>query len=187
MKNESLTVSVRIDAAVFRKFALFDTFRRQRRWVSPVVFSAIFLCFSAVAFVLRERAEQAVLLGGVLLGIGVFLPAVYFLSFFFSIRAQIRRLGLSSPRPAYTLQLSGDGVAVFTDKEQATYWWADFYGAYRTPHSIYLYAAPNRAYLLPNEQVKEGADTLWNLINTFMPLSRLHDCRIRRQVSVPPQ
>ena len=50
MKVNALTVHVRMDARIFRRFALFDTFIRQRKWKAPVLFLAIFVAFSAVAF-----------------------------------------------------------------------------------------------------------------------------------------
>lgn len=35
VNEHELTVMVHIDGRLFRNFALFDTFRRQRKWVSP--------------------------------------------------------------------------------------------------------------------------------------------------------
>ena len=67
MNEHELTVMVHIDGRLFRNFALFDTFRRQRKWVSPALFAAIMIGFSCVCFALRGQAEQAVLLGGTLL------------------------------------------------------------------------------------------------------------------------
>ena len=45
VNEHELTVMVHIDGRLFRNFALFDTFRRQRKWVSPALFAAIALCF----------------------------------------------------------------------------------------------------------------------------------------------
>lgn len=72
VNEHELTVMVHIDGRLFRNFALFDTFRRQRKWVSPALFAAIMIGFSCVCFALRGQAEQAVLLGGTLLAVGRF-------------------------------------------------------------------------------------------------------------------
>lgn len=97
VNEHELTVMVHIDGRLFRNFALFDTFRRQRKWVSPALFAAIMIGFSCVCFALRGQAEQAVLLGGTLLAVGLLLPAAYFLNFFLSVRTQVKKLGLTTP------------------------------------------------------------------------------------------
>lgn len=181
MKKTDFTVAVKIDSAIFKHFALFDTFVRQHRWKSPAIFAGIMLLFSLIAFSQSGRVEQAALLGGVLLSVGVLLPAVYFVSFERSVRAQIKKLGLTKPRQVYTLRLNqNDGVTVTADKEQAAYRWDALFAVYRTDRGIYLYAAPTRAYLMPNEQIETGADALWALLSAVMPTAQLHDCRHHR-------
>lgn len=178
MKKTDFTVAVKIDSNTFKHFALFDTFIRQRRWRSPAIFAGIMLVFSMIAFSQSGRVGQAALLGGVLLGVGILLPAVYFVSFERSVRAQIKNFGLTKPRQVYTLRLNqNDGVAVTADKEQAAYRWNALFAAYRTDRGIYLYAAPTRAYLMPNEQIEGGADALWAFLSAVMPTVQLHDCR----------
>ena len=176
MRKDALTVEVKIDAGLFRSFALFDTLRRQRRWVSPAVFAGIMLVFACVCFAMRGRAEQAGLLGGVLLAVGLVLPAAYFLSFYLSIRTQIKKLKLTEARHVYTVTLRPEtGVEVATEQERASYRWDELYGAWRVKNCVYLYAAPRRAYLLPDGQVEGGADRLWALLQDAMPPQRLHD------------
>lgn len=178
MKNADFTVSVKVDGAIFKDFALFDTFHRQRRWKSPTIFVSIMLLFSLIAFSCVGKAEQAALLGGVLLSVGILLPVVYFLNFFLSVHTQIKKLGLNIPRYVYTLQFSKyNGVEVSSDKEQIAYGWDELFAAYRTNRCIYLYAAPYRAYLLPNEQIENGADELWALIISGLPQLQVHDYR----------
>ncbi|WMJ85107.1 YcxB family protein [Oscillospiraceae bacterium LTW-04] len=178
MKKAAFTVPVKVDGNIFKDFALFDTFRLQRRWKSPAVFVGIMLLLSPIAFSQVGKVEYAGLLGGVLLGIGALLPAVYFLSFFLSVRTQIRKLGLATPRHVYTLQFNkNDGVEASADKEQITYRWDELFAVYRTNHSIYLYVAPRKAYLLPNEQIEHGADALWSLMLSAMTVAKVHDYR----------
>lgn len=178
MKKAAFTVFVKVDGDIFKHFALFDTFRRQGRWKSPAVFAGIMLFFSLIAFSRVGKVGQAALLGGVLLGVGVLLPAVYFSSFFLSVRTQVKKLGLAKPRHVYTLRLDKDGgVEISSDREQAAYRWDELFAAYRTSRCIYLYAAPRRAYLMPNEQIENGAEALWGLISSAMPTHQTHDCR----------
>ena len=63
MANE-LVLSVRLGAAEFRRFAVFNTFRRRRAWVRPLLFALIFTGFSLIC--LLSGREQGGLLGGVL-------------------------------------------------------------------------------------------------------------------------
>lgn len=185
MKKVDFTVSVKIDQTIFKHFALFDTFGRQRRWKAPAVFICIMSLFSLIAFSQVGKAEQAALLGVVLLSIGLLLPAVYFLNFFLSVHTQIKNLGLRTPRYVYTLQFSQhSGVEVSSDKEQVSYNWDELFAAYRTNHCIYLYAAPRRAYLLPDAHVENGSEALWSLIVSAMPQLQVHDFRNGRHT--PP-
>ena len=73
MKSGPLTLEARVTPEVFREFAFFDTFRRQKRWRGPALFALIMGGFAAVCFALRESREQAVLIGTVLLVVGGYL------------------------------------------------------------------------------------------------------------------
>ena len=86
MQRDSVTIPVSMDAKQFRRFGLFDTFILRRRWLSPAVFSAIFIAFSVLCFSLTDK-EQSALLGSVLLAVGIGLPACYFLNFFLQLTA----------------------------------------------------------------------------------------------------
>ncbi len=175
--NSPVTVEAKIDVGTFRQFALFDSLRRQKRWVSPVLFAVILVVSGGICFALRERAEQAVLLGSVLLTIGLGLPVVYFLNFLYSIQNQIKTLKLDKPRVFYTVTLTGDGVQVVKGKNEVSLRWDEVYCAYRLPRCTYLYATATRAYLLPDAQACEGADALWELIKEHLPANMLFDRR----------
>ena len=178
MKTDSMTVHVKLDAAIFRRFAMFDTFRRQRRWVSPAVFSGIMSFFSAIAFTRIGISEQAMLIGCVLLGVGFVLPIVYYFNFFYSLQEQINQMGLLRPKFVYTLDINqSGGIAASTEKEHVYYSWSGLYNTYRTKDAIYLYVAPHKAFLLPESQIKEGADALWHILTTSLPVYKCHDIR----------
>lgn len=180
MENISITIDVMIDSKIFRKFAIFDNLHRQRRWVSPVIFASLMSAFACVCFVMRGSAAHAVMLGCVLLLIGLGLPAVHVWSFFNSIKSQVKAHKLEKPRAIYSLRLSceHDGVSVTNPAgESAGYEWGSLYGAYRVDGCTYLYVTNNKAFLLPDGQVKESTDSLWSLLAEMLPSEKLHDHR----------
>lgn len=178
MEKTLITMESVIDAGTFRDFALFDNLHLRRRWRAPAGFACILLSFAFICMMLRVRAEQAVLLGIILAAVGLGLPTIYFLSFFRSIRLQSRKLQLDHPRPAYTLCLSvAGGLKATTKRESASYRWEDLYGAYRHKGCIYLYVSARQAYLLPESQIPDGAEALWQLLRDKMPSERVSVCK----------
>jgi hypothetical protein len=140
----------------------------------------ILLFFSLLAFSRVGKSEQALLLGIVLASISILLPAAYLLSFLLSVKAQIKKLGLSATRYAYTLHFDESGVAVTAGREKVYHQWGDLYGAYRLPGYIYLYATSQRAFLLPEGQlngIDGGADGLWKMLSQRMLSSGIKDLR----------
>ena len=53
---DTITIPVRLDAATFRSFAIFDTLKRQKRWKSPAIFAAILMASAIVCFAMNSRA-----------------------------------------------------------------------------------------------------------------------------------
>lgn len=174
MEKQTITMPAKIDAATFRRFALFDTFHRQKRWRAPVLFAAVMAAFAAVCFACQGSRSGAALLGAVLLTVGLGLPAVYVLSYLLSVRKQGRRLGLDGSRPAYTLRLGEDGIQVVSGKERAEYRWEQMFYVYRVPACIYLYVTPRRAFLLPEDG--QGG-VAWALLMKKLPAEKLEDRR----------
>lgn len=171
--NDTITVRVEMDAKTFRSFAWFDAFSRQKRWRSPALFAAILLAFAAVCFLMQGRAEQAALLGGVLTAVGVILPLGYFLQFYVTLRDQVKKFGLSQPKEVYSLTFSPEHVLVTNGKEENALAWDSIFAAYRRKGCIYLYAAANKAFLLPEDQIPGGGDGLWAMLEGHMAPERL--------------
>ena len=173
-----LKINVTVDDKIFRGFAFFDSLRRKRIWVLPVIFASMMSAFALACFAMRGRAEQAVMLGCVLLTIGLGLPAAYMRMFFKSIREQIKIMGLERPRSVYSLRLSRepDGVQVTIKDKSARYEWDGLFGAYRVRGCIYLYVEKNKAFLLPDGQAEGGAD-VWPFLTDVLPAEKLRDCR----------
>lgn len=157
----AVTVEANIDAATFRRFALYDAFTRQKRWRSPALFAVILSAFAAVCFAAQKTHAQAVLLGSVLLGVGLALPLVWFGSFLLSVRRQARRLGLSAKKTQYRVTLTEEAVHVENSREEADFAWEKVCAAHRAKDCVYLYVGPARAFLLPDGP---NTDRAWEMI-----------------------
>lgn len=176
MKQQAICVPIQIDAATFRRFALFDTCPRQKRWRGPALFAAILAVSAAICYTQHAR-QGAVLLGSVLLLIGFGLPAVWSLSYEFSLRAQIKRMRLATPQRAYTLVFRESGIEVTTlqGKNKSALNWDSIVQVYRCKGCTYLYFDASHSYLLPHSQVEGGEPALWELMQRQLPAAKCLD------------
>lgn len=174
--SQPISVSVQMDAASFHDFAAFDLLRHRKAWHRPLAFTAILLASAGVCLSQVGQKDGAALLTVVLSVVALGVPAVYFWTFFHSLRLQIKKMGL--PRPFYRLTLDDAGLSVWMAGEQdkpeptRSYPWHDLHLAYRTPNAIYLYVQQTQAYLL-----NDSLDAAWSLLQAFLPAERLHDMR----------
>lgn len=179
MEQTAITVQSVIDEACFTEFALFDVMRRQKRWQRPALFAVFFAAPSLLAFSRRGQAEQAALLGWVLLIVGLTLPLVYIANFFFSVRRQARRL--RGAGPAYTLSLDGAGLTVDKGEQSLSVPWEGLYAVYRLKHSICLYTDAQHAFLLPQSCGEEICSSAWKLIQENTEREKRHETIRRRE------
>lgn len=177
MKQNALVIQSRITSEVFREFAVFDTMYRQKRFVRPLVFAAIMAGFACVCFAQRGQREQAALLGFVLLAVGLGLPLVYFLTYFYSVYKQARQLKRDKAPLAYTVELSAEHIAVTAGEQRTEYRWEDILWAYRIRHSTCLYVAANRAYLLPAAADGREEEKRWDFLCEHIPNKKRRDLR----------
>ena len=166
MKKKEMKATSFIDGPTFSEYAIFDVMRRQKRWVRPLLFAAIFVSLSVLAFSRQGKQEQAVLLGGVLLGVGILLPLAYLLSFFLSVRRQSRLL--DPKKPAYTLLLGEEGLVVTKGKQTVEAKWESLYAAYRLRRSICLFVDAQHSFLLPRGCGEEKFALAWSLVEQHM-------------------
>lgn len=173
-----MKIEVLLTGEVFRRFTLFDIFKRRKMWRAPAIWAAI-LCGSAIVCFIMNHVRGAVLLGGVLMFVGLGLPLSYFASFSASIKSQILRMGLSRPQHVYTLVLTqkASGISVSNEKEQADYEWKMVHHVYRDVLATYLFMTKERAFILPHSCIEEGDDELWKLITKKVPAERCTDLR----------
>lgn len=165
-KNRPVTVASKIDADIFTRFAIYDTFVRQKRWRRPLVFCIIMLVFSAVCFFLKDRFGQSSLLSLVLLSVGLVVPVVYVLMFILSAREQAAKLHLSPAAAQYYVELDDAGIRVHNEREKTEFKWKQIYCAVLRRDCIYLYVTPGNAYLLP---YCDEAVEAWKLIQEKIP------------------
>lgn len=178
MKINALTAHVRIDSRIFRRFALFDTFIRQRKWKAPALFLAILLVFSEISFI--SGKEQSGMIGTLLLAIGVLLPLAYLLSFLLQVQDQCKRLGLKNPRPVYTLNLTETELRVINDmraEDELRLAYDTLYSVYHRKDACYIYISSSRAFILPHTQNSLSPSQMWDFLHERLPEGILHGKR----------
>ena len=159
--SQPISVSVQMDAQSFHDFAAFDLLRHHKRWHRPLLFTVILLVFAGICLSQVGQREGAALL-----------------TFFHNLSLQIKKMGLSQPKPFYRLLLDDDGLSVWMaggqDKAAPThqYPWQSLYIVYRVPGALYLYVQQNQAYLL-----NDSIDAAWAFLSQKLPPKRLRDCR----------
>ena len=169
--RDRVVVDAGVDGKTFAEYALFDVMGRQKRWLRPLLFAGIFTAFNLLAFSRRGSNEQAVLLGGVLLGVGLLLPLVYLSSFFLSVRRKSRTM--DGAAAAYRLELDGDGLTVRKEEQTLHFAWSELYAVYRLKNSLCLYADARHAFLLPRSCGEEAFQAAWHLIEKRLAPEKL--------------
>jgi len=174
MSNESVTVNVVMNDKIFYKFSKFESFRRRKAYLTPLIFATI-LTVSAIIFLFMGGA----LPGAVLLFVGLGLPAYRISRILRAINAQIRILDLRNPKTVYSLHFTdiSNGIEVTNHGEgddPLRYEWSSIFGVYRVKRCIYLYVLPEKAYLLPDGQTAEGTDALLRMLVKMLPPEKLH-------------
>ena len=169
-----MTIDVHLTAEVFRRFTLFDTFKRRKMWRSPATFAAI-LGVSGCICLLMHHVDGAVLLGCVLLMVGLGFPASYFANFSRSMQKQIKAFGLDKPKKVYTLHLtkSSEGISVRNEKEHVDYKWENVFHVYRDKQATYLYMNPQRGFILTHADTDDNGASLWKLMEQMLPKNKL--------------
>ena len=172
-----MDIDVMLTADLFKRFTLFDTFKRRKMWRSPAIFAAI-LCTCGCICLIMRHVDGAVLLGCVLLIIGLGFPFSYFSNFSRSLQKQIKLYGLNTPKHVYTLHLSkkSEGISVSNEKEHVDYKWENVFHVYRDKEATYLFMSPTRGFILPHACIKEGPDALWKLLEKQLPAKKYSKC-----------
>ena len=173
-----MRIEVVLTEELFRRFTVFDLFRRRKVWKGPAIWAAI-LCACGGICLYMGHVRGASVLGFVLMLVGIGLPLSHFGNFAASMKRQILAMGLKRPKHVYTLVLTdkAKGIAVSNDREQADYEWKIVHHVYRDVLATYLYITKERAFILPHTCLEEDADGLWALIEKKVPAGRRTDLR----------
>ena len=173
-----MRIEVVLTEELFRRFTVFDLFRRRKVWKGPAIWAAI-LCACGGICLYMSHVRGASLLGFVLMLVGIGLPLSHFGNFAASMKRQILAMGLKRPQHVYTLVLTdkAKGIAVSNDREKADYEWKIVHHVYRDVLATYLYITKERAFILPHTCLEEDADGLWALIEKKVPAGRRTDLR----------
>lgn len=164
MSRTAVTAHVKMDYKTLRAFSLFDTFLLKKAWRRPTIFGGIFLSSAIICFFLTNR-DQNVFMGVFHTIIGLGMPLVYVMMFLSGVKQQAKKLKL--PRNVYTLAFAPDGIRITNDmkkEETVQLEWARVHALYRRKGAIYLYAAPTRAFILPDGQADATPDALWQML-----------------------
>ena len=167
--ERNITIPVRLDEKTFKRFARFDMFTLRKRWVRPVIFSAILIAFAVVA--LLTKKAQSGMIAAVLLAVGIGLPVVYFGSFFSQVNMQALQQKLKPPRNVYTVTLREEGIRVENNQRQEDVLemeWTAVQKAFRRKGCIYLYVTPTKAFLLPEGQADAPDEEVWDYLTAHM-------------------
>lgn len=172
----TMKLPVLLEQNAFRKFAFFDSYVRNKRWLPSAVAAAALLVGACLCFLLMD---DGTLIGGALMCVGIGLPISNFSKMRLGLKKQIADNHLETPRQVYTVLLSKEGVAQQLGQDDAgsvspVVPWKKIYGAWRTDTAIYLYVLQNRALLLPDGEIPETQDAVWDFLTSHLPQEKLH-------------
>lgn len=176
-KHDHIRIRVMLDEKTFTDFAKFNAFRLKKGMKQPILFCITMFAFSVIS--LFTHKPQSVITAVVLTIIGTSLPMYHIFRFNYSTRKSVRASGL--PREAYELILGEQKVNIQSlapGGNNVTLNWKEFHHAYRTQKCIYLYAMPQRAFLLPDGQAESAsADEVWRWITQHIGKDKTTDVR----------
>lgn len=172
-----MKIPVRLEENSFRKFGVFDNITLNRRWLPSLAAGVGLAVMGGFCLVVFRNAQ---LFGGVLLCLGLGMPASWFIRFYQGLGAQVKRNGLETPKLVYNVLLLPEGVQQWmkdgTDKagKSPVVSWDKVFGAWRTGDAVYLYVLPNRALLLPEGGIPVSQEEVWQYLKAYLPEEKLH-------------
>ena len=166
--TQPIRISVTMDSDTFKSFVSFDLFHHRKAWRRPAVFTTILLVSAIICLTQMGSVSDAWKLSLVLAVIALGLPLVYFGTFSRNLKGSIKKMGLTEPKPFYSLQLDDSGFSIWMAGHH-------IHLAYRTKNAIYIYVQQSQAYLW-----NTSLDAAWELLKANLPADRLHDERPHR-------
>lgn len=164
-----------ITPEIFKRFALFDMYKRRKVWRNPLLFGLILGASSIIIFLYRERAKGAVALGTVLLIVAIILPLFYFISFRQSLKVQLKALAKAGPIEAYTAEINSERLHFHSAAEDVNSTWDDMYHVYRNRDALYAYVEVNKAFILTEAADSVTGEALWAFVQEHLPSDKCTD------------
>lgn len=160
--NQEFHVHSTIDRNTFSDFSFFNCFRIHNRFISFLAFPVLMLICGYVNLVTGSP-----FLFWLFTAIGLIFPVGYLFFYRVSLKNQIQRNQLSTPRLAYTVHITADAIHVRSPTEETSFHWDQIYRVYSYKSYIYLYITKARAFILPYKDIEDGtAEDLWNCITS---------------------
>ena len=173
MKFREIAIPVRLDEATFRRYCHFDTMLLHRRWFKPVLIGMIAVTLGMAALLSGKPDLET--LAGILVGVGIAIPLMFFGLYFLQVKAQVAERKLKDRPGVYTIHLREDGVSIVNDQhaeDPIDLPWPSLAAAYRVPGCIYLYVNSEHAFLLPDGQANVSQDAVWECLNNNLGVNR---------------
>ena len=124
---------------------------------------------------LRSIGAEPETLAGILVGVGIAIPLMFFGLYFLQVKAQVAERKLKDRPGVYTIHLREDGVSIVNDQhaeDPIDLPWPSLAAAYRVPGCIYLYVNSEHAFLLPDGQANVSQDAVWECLNNNLGVNR---------------
>lgn len=146
VKKESRSVRVEtyVDDRVYKDFSDFNAFQIGYRWVSLAAMPLILLFLAAVNFVTGSAA-----LAWICVVFGVLAPLSYLFRYVVSVKNQIKKFDLTTPRKFYEVVVSDKGIHVKNQTEKTSFTWEQTYRVYERDKYFYIFITKARGYILP--------------------------------------
>lgn len=166
---ERVRIPVYMDAPAFFRFASYDAFAVRKMARRPALFFSILAAFALFAKLSGRPGSR--LIFTVLMLVATLLPLAYFARFFLQVRRTARALRLTPPRLVYTLDFDGEAVTITSraNKENSvTLRYESLYRVYVHNRFLYVYQAPQKAFVVPIDNVPAAKDLYYRMAS-FLP------------------
>lgn len=143
-EDRSVTVETYVDDKVYRDFSDFNAFQIGYRWVSLAVMPLLLLVLAGVNFATGSTA-----LGVICTIFGLLAPLSYLFRYVVSVKNQIKKFDLTTPRKFYEVRVSDKGIFVKNQTEKTSFTWEQTYRVYEREQYFYIFITKARGFILP--------------------------------------
>lgn len=176
IKGRIVRVETYVDDKVYRDFSDFVSFSVGRRWISLVAMPVLLIFLGGVNFYTGSKV-----LGWICVILGILAPLGYLFRYVVSVKNQIQKFELTTPRLFYTVTVSDGGIHVENQTEKVDFNWQQTYRVYERDEYFYIFITKARGFILPVKDMEaERVRLLKSIIQENLPSIRYMDRRKRR-------